>query len=314
MFDLKLGFKCNNNCVHCVVANKRAAGMLSLEEIEKIITSVPVGEGIQLTGGEPSIHPQLEEIVKFCHAHNQPVIIQTNGTGFSNSKLLESCGPYINHVHIAIHSSDPDIHDRIVQQKGMWQKTIQGFQNLIDYQKNNPSLLISTQTVLSKLNISTLYRTFTFIQKTLPGVNMSMTFPHIMGNAWNNKDFIIFRYSDFKDEIYRTLRDYGNYIFTEAIPPCYLYPFHKKVETAEKDIVQDIISKKHSRIGVDFSDSLNNKNYNILDLQSHRKAPLCTKCNLFSECIGVWKEYIDLFKDCLDLYPITGEKRDEDCI
>lgn len=315
MFDLKLGFKCNNNCIHCVVANKRSAGMLSLEEIEKIILKVPQGEEIQLTGGEPSIHPQLKDILEICNANNHPVVIQTNGTGFSDSNLLESCGPYINHIHIAIHSSYPQIHDEIVQQKGMWERTIQAFKNLIDYQREKKSsLCITTQTVLSKKNIPTLYDTFTFIQKMLPGTYMSMTFPHIMGNAWNNRKSIIFRYSEYKDEIQKTLKAYKDHIFTEAIPPCYLYPYHREVCTAEKDLMMDFLSGQHTRIGVDFSDFMGEKDYCLLDLESHKKAPLCLKCDLYNECVGVWEEYIDLFKDKLDLYPIREERKNENSI
>lgn len=309
MFDLKLGFKCNNNCIHCVVANKRFAGMLPFNDVKDIILTIPEGEGVQLTGGEPSIHPQLIDILKLCKEHNHTTIIQTNGTGFSDKALLLSCGQYINHVHIAIHSSNPEVHDEVVQQKGMWEKTIQGFKNLIDYQHSqNPSLCITTQTVLTKLNIPTLYDTFSFIQDLLPNTHMSMTFPHILGNAWNNRNTIIFRYSDFKNEIQRTLKAYKQYIFTEAIPPCYLYPYQNDVDTAEKDIIQDLLQGDCPRIGIDFSDSMLEKNYTLLDLKSHKKAPLCSKCILSSECIGVWKEYIDLFKNNLDLYPIIKEQ------
>lgn len=305
MFDLKLGFKCNNNCIHCVVADKRSAGMLPLDEIKNIILKVPEGETIQLTGGEPSIHPQIKEILEFCYIHGHSTVIQTNGTGFANADLLEACGPYISHIHIAIHSFDPGVHDAVVQQKGMWERTIKGFENIISYQRRvKSSLHITTQTVLSKVNVPTLHDTFAFIQRMLPEVGMSMTYPHIMGNAWHNRNSIIFRYSDFKEEIQRTLKDFRSYIFTEAIPPCYLYPYQNDVCTAEKDIIDSLHRGGTDRIGVDFSDSMKEKNYCFLDLKSHRKAPLCRNCVFSSYCIGVWKEYIELFKDQLDLYPV----------
>lgn len=40
-FDLKLGFGCNNNCIHCVIADKRDKGNLSLDEIRRIVDTVP---------------------------------------------------------------------------------------------------------------------------------------------------------------------------------------------------------------------------------------------------------------------------------
>ena len=109
---------------------------------------------------------------------------------------------------------------------------------------------------------------------------------------------------------YNTLKAYKDYIFTEAIPPCYLYPYHREVCTAEKDLITDFLNGHHTRVGVDFSDSIKEKDYCLLDLKSHKKAPLCLECNLYNECIGVWEEYIDLFKEKLDLYPIK-EKREK---
>jgi len=46
------------------------------------------------------------------------------------------------------------------------------------------------------------------------------------------------------------------------------------------------------------------QNYNLNDVQCHRKAPKCKDCIYNSQCIGVWKEYIEIFKDRLDLFPV----------
>ena len=56
MFDLKLGFKCNNNCKHCVVADKRFCRDTSFEEIVAYLRKLPEGSTVQITGGEPSIY------------------------------------------------------------------------------------------------------------------------------------------------------------------------------------------------------------------------------------------------------------------
>ena len=298
-FDIKLGFSCNNDCIHCVVADKRSSGSLSVLKVCRIIDSAPRESALQITGGEPTIYSELPAILRYGKEKGHFIVMQTNGTGFADSAFADACLPYIDHVHMAIHSSVESVHDRIVGTEGMWKKAMEGFRRVAD-----SSAMLTTQTVLSKVNIGTLYDTFSFIQQIRPRTRMSMTYPHLRGNAWHNRHEIIFRYSEYRDEIARTLRDYAPLIFTEAIPPCYLHPYADDVaSSAEKEILDGSSSRK----GVDFSQGDSTQNYNLNDIQCHRKAPRCRECIYDKRCIGVWKEYIELFKDRLDLYPVKEE-------
>lgn len=298
IFDLKIGFRCNNNCAHCVVADKRFAKDIPLEQIFTEIEKVPESLEIQITGGEPTIYPYLPEILAKCRETNHCTIIQTNGTGFSDTEFFKKCLPYLDHVHIAIHSCYPEIHDKIVSSDGMWKRTIEGFDNLI-----KEGVSITTQTVLSKYNISSLYDTYCFIQEKAPGVGMSMTYPHLMGNAWKNRENVAFRYSDYKDTFQKVLKDFHELLFVEAIPYCYLHPYAYDVATQARDLIGMI-----DRVGIDVSSDDPYKDYNYLNVQDHRKAPRCRQCIYNSECLGVWKEYIELYRHNLDLYPILGDE------
>lgn len=298
-FDIKLGFSCNNDCIHCVVADKRDSGTLSVLKVCRIIDSAPKDSALQITGGEPTMYSELPAILRHGKEKGHFIVIQTNGTGFADESFANECLPYIDHVHMAIHSYSEEVHDRIVGTTGMWRKTMKGFERVAD-----SSVILTTQTVLSKVNIATLYDTFSFIQEKRPKTRMSMTYPHLMGNAWHNRKEVAFRYSEHRDEITRTLEGFAPYIFTEAIPPCYLHPFADKVaSTAEKEI---LMGASH-RSGIDFSQGECTQNYNLNDLQCHRKAPRCRECIYDKRCMGVWKEYIELFKDRLDLYPVKEE-------
>lgn len=299
-FDLKVGFACNNDCRHCVVADKRNSGNMTYEEIIDLIDKNIIANhvrGIQITGGEPSIRKDMPDILKYCWQHGITTVMQTNGTGFADDEFCRKCAPYLDHAHVAIHSCYPEIHDNIVRHPGgMWKRTIEGFKNLQKYGVN-----LSTQTVLSKFNIESLYDTFKFIQKMAPGVRMSATYPHLMGNAYFYRDEVAFRYSDHKEVILKTVAEFKDNLFTESIPPCYLYPYVGQFPTIEQDLLEDT-----GRIGIDFSNGKEIKNYQILDLMDRRKGPKCKECILNDKCVGVWKEYFEIFHDCLDLYPIKG--------
>lgn len=301
IFDLKLGFKCNNDCIHCVVADKRDKGCLSLNEMKDIVKTVPKDSMLQITGGEPTLFKEeLPELLEFAYNRGIHPTIQTNGTGFSDIEFLKKCAPFLSNVHIAIHSCVPEIHDKIVNSTGMWEKTMQGFKNLLSID----NLSVTTQTVLSKLNIDSLYDTYSMIQTLAPGIQMSMTYPHLNGNAWKNKDIVAFRFSDKKDMIYKCLKKFENVLFTESIPLCYSYPFINH-PTLENDILYCV----EDRVGVDFSQSSELHDYNNSDIEDRRKASKCKECIFYNKCIGVWKEYLYVFNNNLDLYPITEKKK-----
>ena len=300
-YDLKIGFKCNNDCRHCVIAGKRSKGSLTKDQVFSLIDSLPPEtDSVQVTGGEPSTYDYLPEILKRIKGKGLDVVIQTNGTGFADPEFCAACAPFIDHAHVALHSSIPEIHDFIVQSPGMWGRTVQGIKNLKSYE----NIQLTTQTVLSRYNILSIYNTFDFIQKNFPGTIMSFTYPHLMGNAWKNRQEVCFRYSDYYLEIQRILAKFHALMFVESIPPCYLHPYKDVIENS---LEGDILSREYGRIGVDFSDGFQVKDYNTLNVEDHRKGPLCKECVYNDRCIGVWKEYLDLFKDCLDLYPIKEE-------
>lgn len=295
-FDLKIGFKCNNDCIHCVVADKRSSGNLKLEDIYKTIDNNSDVKVITITGGEPSGYDYLPDILRYIKGKHIETVIQTNATGFANKDFCKECAPYIDHAHVAIHSYDEKVHDDIVRCSGMWKKTMEGYKNLLS---NN--IFCTTQTVISNYNINTLYDTYKMIQDIYPGTIMSMTYPHMMGNALKNIDKVAFRYSDKKDIIHKCLKDFGKHLFLESIPLCYIYPYQNDIFDSLESIIS---SHAYERKGYDFSDCKNIKNYNVLDIQERRKAPKCRECIFNNKCIGVWKEYIYHFKDKLDLYPI----------
>ena len=302
VFDLKLGFKCNNNCIHCVVADKRNSGCLSIEEMKSFVSRVPAGAYLQITGGEPTtFRAELPELLKYSYNRGLLCTIQTNGTGFADLPFLEECAPYLENVHIAIHSSVPEIHDKIVNSKGMWELTMQGFKNLLKF----PNIQVTTQTVLSKLNIDSLFDTFSMIQKLAPCTQMSMTYPHLNGNAWKNREQVAFRFSDKSEMIYKCLSTFESVLFTESIPPCHLYPF------LNHPTIEDAILSSEERVGIDFSQSLELHDYTVSDIKDRRKGPRCKNCIFNTKCIGVWKEYTEVFSKNLDLYPITPEKKKE---
>ena len=307
-FDLKVGFLCNNNCVHCVITDKKDTKDLTTEEIKEIISSRPPEDEIGFTGGEPTIRKDFVELVKFAKETGHSTNLQTNGTGFFDENMVKEVSKYLDHVLIAIHSCDKEIHDKIVQKNGMWEKTIEGFKNIIKY-----GIPHTTQTVISSLNIVSILETYDMIQEMSPGCKMNFTYPHPNGNAYKNHDIVVPRYTDIKQYIQPILKKYRHLLCIEAIPLCYLFPYQDEVY---HNFDEDMATGNLNRSGIDpanteaafFNEKGITEDYFSSMLSEKRKGYKCTECVFDKRCVGVWKEYVEFHKKHFDLFPITAKQ------
>jgi radical SAM protein with 4Fe4S-binding SPASM domain len=146
--DLALTYTCNNNCYFCYTGGPRQMTELSTKEWKKAIdklwdSGIPQ---IVFTGGEPTLRPDLVELVE----HSQEFV-----TGLiTNGREISSLAPALykaslDYVQISWESHLPDIHDRMVGVNGAWQETKDG---IVSALKSNLSVI--TNTTLTKDNLA----------------------------------------------------------------------------------------------------------------------------------------------------------------
>lgn len=83
MFHMSPCNPCNLTCSFCCFANRAMKEMLTIEQMKKAVDSfVELGAtGMELTGGgEPTLHPQFDVIVKYARERGLKVGVCTNGT------------------------------------------------------------------------------------------------------------------------------------------------------------------------------------------------------------------------------------------
>ncbi len=83
---------CNLDCLHCVRDNSAQKRHMPLEYVEKILTQAGRygAKLVSITGGEPCLHPQLDQIVDLIARHNCQWTIVTNSTfGDRLAKLVD---------------------------------------------------------------------------------------------------------------------------------------------------------------------------------------------------------------------------------
>lgn len=104
---VELTGSCNLTCPMCYAASAPGGKHLSVELCKKAIDRLVEAEGgraevLQLSGGEPTVHPQLEEILEY--AVSRPIdyiAINTNGLRFAkDDELLEKVARFRDRVEL----------------------------------------------------------------------------------------------------------------------------------------------------------------------------------------------------------------------
>lgn len=132
---LYTNFDCNLACDYCCARSspqtaRRALGVDRVKEIAKAAPAAGVLE-ILLTGGEPFILPDLDEIVAACTAA-LPTTLLTNGMLFRGHRLqvLQSMPRDRLTLQISLDSATPDLHDSH-RGKGTWAKAVAGIRTAL---------------------------------------------------------------------------------------------------------------------------------------------------------------------------------------
>lgn len=127
---LYTNFDCNLACDYCCVRSsprteRRALGVDRVQQLAEEAVAAGVSE-IVLTGGEPFLLPDIDELVRACTAQ-LPTTLLTNGMLFSGNRLerLRRMDPQRLTLQISLDSATPDIHDSH-RGKRSWERAVAG--------------------------------------------------------------------------------------------------------------------------------------------------------------------------------------------
>lgn len=124
---------CNLNCFHCYRIKEKAPLYMDFEEFRKVLDFLVSHGllGIEITGGEPTLHPQFLDIVEYAAQRLQLVGILTNGL-FLPSETINRLEEYKEKIFfsISLDSHDPDYHDGFRGVPGAWKRTVANIRKL----------------------------------------------------------------------------------------------------------------------------------------------------------------------------------------
>ncbi len=136
-----LGQTCNLRCYFCYFLNRIEDAdhvehpFMTLEKAKKICHTLRYFYGntaIDIQGGEPTIHPDILELIRYCHEIGLYPTLITNGLVLAKPETLakfKEAG--IRDFLVSLHGIG-DIHDQVVCRKGAYEKIIKAIENMVE--------------------------------------------------------------------------------------------------------------------------------------------------------------------------------------
>lgn len=122
--------RCNLCCRHCGSNCTSIGQSLSVQDVEKVLTSVQSAHPmICLTGGEPLLHPDFFEISKLVRSLGFSWGMTTNATLIDDETALKLRQAEMSTVSVSLDGLEHS-HDSLRGQKGSWLRAIRGLQSL----------------------------------------------------------------------------------------------------------------------------------------------------------------------------------------
>jgi MoaA/NifB/PqqE/SkfB family radical SAM enzyme len=103
LLNVKLLNSCNGKCDFCIASGTPNMPSASAKEFIETANNMEKFTKVDILGGEPTLYPELVELLKGIRPNKTDIGIITNG---SNLKVLKECIPYLDTITISIHSFD----------------------------------------------------------------------------------------------------------------------------------------------------------------------------------------------------------------
>jgi len=235
--------------------------------------------GVILTGGEPTLHPELPEIAAYAAQQGLHVRMITNGSRLADpafARAMASAG--LKLVHVSVYSVRPEIEARLRGHEGTLAKAFAAIDNAARL-----GIEVNVNCVINRLNAGHLDENIRYFLQHHPQVRHFVwnNLDPSMGRAEVNQDQFTPRLADFERSLARAMRllhRSGRSFRVEKVPLCYMGEFGwastetRKIVKGEERIVHFLDAKQTVR-QTDWE---------------HRYAPGCAQCSLRPICGGLF--------------------------
>lgn len=228
---------CNNNCLFCLDRDRKDKYHKSYDEVIKTIDD-GIKEGCQrlvLSGGEPTIHPDIVDFVKYGkEVGYKKIQIITNGRMFASKKFSDKIVEAgLDEVTFSIHGHNAELHDSLTNVKGSFIQAIKG----LLYLRKNTNLILNLDVCVNKLNYRFILDILKFFVEKMAILEINFMNLVPFGNAWLNKDLLFYTYEEVLPFLRQSI-DYSKhnnvYLWFSRFPSKYFERYEQYIEDTNK--------------------------------------------------------------------------------
>lgn len=283
--DIKVGFACNNRCVFCAQGHKRlgCAHVPFAELVARLKLARETSDELVLTGGEPTLHPELIALVSEAKAMGyRSIQVQTNGRRLAYGPFLRALiDAGVTEVSPALHGPSAPVHESLTRAEGSFAQTVAGIRLAVRH-----GLPVVTNSVVVRANVRHLVSLVALLG-SLGVKHAQLAFVHPVGTAWELFDQVVPRLSELAGPVrlaHATAMRLGMRLVTEAVPLCFLPGMQ---ELAIESQIPDTTVIDWDGQPFDYSA--------WRPVQGKAHGPPCERCRVRDRCEGPWREYADRF-------------------
>jgi radical SAM protein with 4Fe4S-binding SPASM domain len=225
--------KCNSKCSFCSIWKQDSSNELTVDELNKLFSD-PFFEGlrwINITGGEPFMRKDLDEVVGTMHRNLDKLeIIAIPSNGFATKRTVEGAsrllevleGKRLLNVNISIDGIG-EAHERNRGVPGCYPKAIASLEGLLELSRENDMLEVGIECVITSENIDDLRDIYEHLSRYTTHISFT---PVIVGPSsfFGTPD----KNMGLSDDDIQKMADFFNWLSKKL--PAYAYYFEKVLD------------------------------------------------------------------------------------
>lgn len=152
--EIALTYRCQNRCTFCYASapeRGRQVPEMTTAEVRRILDTI-VDDArvptVSFTGGEPTLRPDLPDLIAYAKGRRLRTNLITNGRRCAANGYVErlaSAG--LDSAQVSLEAADPEVHDAVVGRPGAWDATVRGLRHL-----KAAGIHVHTNTTINHLN------------------------------------------------------------------------------------------------------------------------------------------------------------------
>jgi radical SAM protein with 4Fe4S-binding SPASM domain len=183
--EIALTYRCNNRCFFCYASapdRGREVPEMTTVEVKAVLdkirdqAQVPM---VSFTGGEPTLRPDLPELIAHAKSLGMWANLITNGVRCADPDFVAQLAEVeLNSAQVSLEAGDAAVHDAVVDHRGAFEQTVAGVHNL-----RAAGIRTHTNTTINARNRDVLPELIDFVARELGSEYLSMNMVIRTGGA-----------------------------------------------------------------------------------------------------------------------------------